>query len=304
MLKTLTSTRGSALLSGLLAAFALAVPHAAFASAYADVTFTCLDFSDNRGFQDFPFADIDSSVDLPVAGGTIELDAAAEGEVPTRGGVARPTHGAAGGVSTGGVAVLPFDFCRAGGGSEITVIVEGASNDDPGNSGSADVYLAIEVDVTLEFRNDGDVGDFTAFAGLDVATPLGLDTLDIAAGDSVMDVPPELTIEDLSSGGVTRYRVAGITSIGTELRYGPGARNLLRSTFFAGGEFGLGNAGGTVAGFATASALDTLRYRIISRDPDVSFSFVSVPEPGGAAMALAALGALAALASVRRSRGV
>ncbi|MBW2273502.1 MAG: hypothetical protein JRG96_09540 [Deltaproteobacteria bacterium] len=285
----------------LAAEFLLGHPEPAAASATADVTYTCLDFSDAFARRDYPAASLDSSVNRPFASGSVELTASGDAQVPARGGVKLPTHGAAGGVSTAGVSVPSFDFCTASGGSLVSVIVEGKDTSDPGASGNTDVYFAIELDVTLEFRNDNQLGAFNAFAGLDLATPFGFDVLDLSAGDGSLDVPPELTVENLSSGGVSRYRISGVTSVATQLRYGPYSRNLVNSMFYAGGEFETDEVGGDVAGFAAASALDTLRYRIISRNPDVSFRFVSVPEPAGGALALAALAALASLAGRRRS---
>jgi hypothetical protein len=66
-----------------------------------------------------------------------------------------------------------------------------------------------------------------------------------------------------------------------QLFYGEGITNIVQTTFQASGEVTRMNIEGSkiVAGYASAEALNTLTYEIVSLDPNVSFSFVPAQAP-------------------------
>jgi hypothetical protein len=72
------------------------------------------------------------------------------------------------------------------------------------------------------------------------------------------------------------YEISGTHVVPGKLFYGPGIRNIVRTTFEATGKVsGLKIRGSKMeAGFASAEAVNSIAYEIVSMEPGITFNFV------------------------------
>jgi hypothetical protein len=249
--------------------------------ANADVSFNCLGVFRDGYDEGSPFAYVTDDVVLESSDSIVVLEGAASGDL-AGGDVTRPVQGAAASIATGALTLQPFDICSSSAGSMLDSIVSGTHLLDSQASGIADVDFVFEYRATLELQEaEGSAGHFIAFTGTELEVlGIGADYFQVSATGDVVEVPPGLSIEDRSEGSVLRFEISGTYVVEGQLLYGPGVKNVVKTTMFAGGEIdGLDlRESKIVAGFAAADAIDSISYEIVSLDPDVSFTFVAAPD--------------------------
>lgn len=208
------------------------------------------------------------------------LDGGATADLVTEGGISSvPTLMAGASMHTSGLSLQSYDTCGVSAGSALNSVVVGEDKNNPGASGSAYVQFIISFHgLRLETHAaEGSEGMFTASTVTSLQA-LGLEeSFTVSASGELLEVPPGLSVIDLSHEGHYVYEISGqqVVSGGT-LFYGPGISNIVRTTFQASGGASAGNTNGAkiAVGSASAEAVNTIAIEIKSLDPGVSFSFV------------------------------
>lgn len=200
---------------------------------------------------------------------------------------------------------VPIEFgpgCQFFAGSESRIMIRGASLAAPGSYGTAAAQIRISYHVILENEYTGTGASVGAVNGVNVSTPTQFDSTSLSLTDSggapVLSVPGDAVVTDGSVGALTRKEVQGSVVLNDMLSYGPGVLNQIGVTFFSGAQATTGTTA-SVTAQAASLAGDTAVTDVVSLDPNVAFA-VMVPEPGGAALGLGALLALAARSAVRK----
>jgi hypothetical protein len=241
--------------------------------AMADVSFNCLGIADSLAEQGSPFAYVTDAVEIQQGSASVFLDGSASGEL-AGGGIVSPVQGATAGLETQGLALQPFDFCDNSAGSVLSSVVTGAHQGDPTLSGRADVEFHVYYHAILQSEGSG--GSFTAYTGTELAVlGVSFDSFEVSATGDIVNAPPGLTVTRSTVDGVSVYEISGTQVIPGQLVYGPGATNVVETTFFAGShlEAASANRASIVAGVAAAEAVDSIGYGVVSLDPNVVFSF-------------------------------
>jgi len=264
--------------SGLLG-LVLASPAAADGKAHVDVSYSCLGVVDSVGDAGSPSAYVDDALDVSSGASTVFLDATAGADL-TGGEVAAPTHSAATRVQANAISLQPFDVCSSEAESVLDAVVAGSHVSDPAASGVADVEFRFEFRATLE--TSGSDGSFAAYAGTELELlGVDLDSFEVSADGNLVQAPPGLSVVDKSPTRENRvYEISGTYVVEGQLLYGPDVKNVVKTTFYTGSEVAnkLGSAR-IVRGFAAANAIRSVRYEIVSLDPNAVFTFVEAPAP-------------------------
>ncbi|MEN8132831.1 MAG: hypothetical protein ABFS45_22150 [Pseudomonadota bacterium] len=248
-------------------------------AAIAGVSYHCLGTSEQRLNQGAPYSYLADSMVLDAGGEEAILEGAATGDLVTDNDVLLPTHMAGASISTNGLTLQPFDTCGTSAGSALNAVVVGVNQADASASGAAAVEYHFKYHATLKSQNTGGSGvDFSAFTRTTLyVLGLEVESFKVSASGELIEAPPGLTVTDLSVDDNYVYEVTGTYVVdGGELYYGPKVTNIVQTMFEASGKVtGMEITDSTmVAGFASAEAMNTLTYEIVSLDPNVSFSFV------------------------------
>jgi hypothetical protein len=247
----------------------------------ADLSFACLGVAEESIDMGSAFSYIADEVVIGDDTSTVVVAGVAASGLATHSDPI-PLQGATASLDANSLLLQPFDICASSAGSALDSIVVGIDTTDPFAFGMADVDFYFEYSATLEIeRGPGSSGRFIAYTGTELEVlGLGGGAVEITADGAIVSAPPGVTITDLSTGDRNVYEVSGIYVIEGQLRYGPGVRNVVKTTFFAGGEVESVNLeqAEIVAGFAAADALDSVSYSIVSLHPNISFSFVAAPD--------------------------
>jgi hypothetical protein len=252
--------------------------------AVAGVSYHCLGVAKQIQNQGSPYSYLADSIVLDAGGQGVTLEGAATGDLVVNDETTVPTHMAGASITTDGLTLQPFDTCGTSAGSVLNSVVAGVDQTDSSTVGAAYVEFRFNYHAKLEFQNTGNSeGDFSAFTETTLHV-LGLEqeSFRVRADGKLIEAPPGLAVTDLSVGDHFLYEIAGTHIVEGQLFYGPGITNIVQTTFQASGEVsGLDIEGSRiVAGFASAEALNTLTYEIVSLDPNVSFSFVPAEASG------------------------
>jgi len=244
--------------------------------AVAGVSYHCLGVAKQTLNQGSPYSYLADSIVLD-AGQGVTLNGTATGDLVVDNETTVPTHMAGASISTDGLMLQPFDTCGTSAGSALNSVVVGVDQTNSSAVGAAYVEFRFNYHAKLEFQNTGSEGDFSAFTEATLHV-LGYqeESFKVSADGKLTEAPPGLTVTDLSVGDHFLYEVAGTHVVEGQLYYGSDVTNIVQTTFQASGEVtGLNIKGSKiVAGFASAEALNTLTYEIVSLDPNISFSFV------------------------------
>lgn len=248
-------------------------------SAVAAVSYHCLGLSRQLQDQDSPYSYLADSIVMDAGGHEATLEGAATSDLVADGAVAMvPTHMAAARISTGGLSLQSFDTCGASATSVLNSVVTGIDEASPDSYGAAHVEFRFNIfGLKLEIEEkQGSGGMFSAFAETTLNV-FGLkpESFTVSASGELVEAPPGLSITDLSHGDRQLYEISGTHVVPGTLFYGPGVRNIVQTTFAATGEVSGVDVQGSriVAGFASAEAVNSVAYEIVSMDPNVSFSF-------------------------------
>lgn len=249
-------------------------------SAVARVSYHCLGLAKQLQNQDAPYSYLADSIVMDAGGNEAALEGAATSDLVAEGAVATvPTHMAGASIKTAGLSLQSFDSCGASAQSVLNSVVMGVDQTDPEASGAAYVVFKFNVfGLKLETQSaSGSEGMFSASTQTTLNV-LGLEpeSFTVSANGKLVDAPPGLSITDLSDGDHYLYEISGTHEVSGTLFYGPGIRNIVQTTFAATGKVsGLDIQGSKmVAGFASAEAVNSIAYEIVSLEPNVSFSFV------------------------------
>lgn len=244
--------------------------------AVAGVSYHCLGVAKQTLNQGSPYSYLADSIVLD-AGQGVKLEGTATSDLVVDNATTVPTHMAGASITTDGLMLQPFDTCGTTAGSVLNSVVVGVDQTDSSVVGAAYVEFRFNYHAKLEFQNTGSEGDFSAFTETTLHV-LGYqeESFKVSADGKLTEAPPGLTVTDMSVGDHFLYEVAGTHVVEGQLYYGPDVTNIVQTTFQASGEAtGLNIEGSKiVAGFASAEALNTLTYEIVSLDPNISFSFV------------------------------
>jgi hypothetical protein len=258
--------------------------------AVAGVSYHCLgvDKQAHRGGSTYSyFAD---SVVLDAGDQSVMLEGAATSDLVVSDAVTVPKHMAGASVMTDALTLQPFDICGTSAESILNAVVVGVDKANPDTSGSAYVQFVFNLHAKLEFQKNGGTGG--AYSALTETTlqvlGLGRESFKVSANGALVEAPPGVTVTDLSTEDHFVYEVEGKHVVDAQLYYGKDAngedvKNIVQTTFAATGSvtgLDIGEAQ-IVAGFASAEALNTLTYEIVSLDPSISFSFQLPPEETG-----------------------
>lgn len=253
-------------------------------NAVAGVSYHCLGVAKQAVNRGSPYSYLADSIVLDAGGQDVTLEGAATGDLVTDNESLVPTHMAGASITTNGLTLQPFDTCGTSAGSALNSVVVGVDQTDAGTAGATYVEFRFNYHAKLEFQNTGGSdGDFSAFTETTLhVLGLEVESFKVSADGKLIQAPPGLTVTDLSVGDHHVYEVAGTHIVEGQLYYGPGVTNIVQTTFEASGEVaGMDIDGSTmVAGFASAEAMNTLTYEIVSLDPNVSFSFVPAQAAG------------------------
>ncbi len=246
-------------------------------AAVAAVSYHCLGVSKQLKNQASPYSYLADSIVVDAGAQQATLQGAATGDLVVND-ITVPTQMAGASISTAGLSLQSFDVCGASAQSALNSVVVGSDAANPGASGAAYAEVRFNYHAKLETQNKkGSAGNFSAFTETALKV-LGLqeESFTVSATGELVEAPPGLSITNLSNGGHYVYEISGTYVIPVQLFYGAGIRNVVLTTFEATGVVSSVDVKGSkiVAGFASAEALTTLTYEIVSLDPNVSFTFV------------------------------
>lgn len=269
----------------------------------SDYSVFCLDVFDSNSTPFMYPSSMNTSVGMqPISGGSFSWDLYSDALMP---GVGFPflTQSAE---ATAAWQNVPIDFgpgCQFFAGSVSRIGIRGRNLLSPGAFGTAAVQIRVNYHVILENEYGGTGASVGSVNGIDISTPTQFDSTTIGLTDSgadpVLSAPEGAMVTDQSSGALTRKEVTGSVLLNDMLSYGPGVVNLIGITFYAGAQASSGSPA-IVTAHAASLAGDTAVTDVTSLDPNVDFTVI-VPEPGGAALALAAGAALALRRRLRRA---
>ena len=244
--------------------------------AVAGVSYHCLGVAKQTHNQGSPYSYLADSIVLDAGGYGATLEGTATGDLVVDDETTVPTHMAGASITTDGLMLQPFDTCGTSAGSVLNSVVVGVDQTDSSAIGAAYVEFRFNIHAKLEFQNTGSEGNFSAFTETTLHVPgYQEESFKVSADGKLIEAPPSLTVTDRSVDDHFLYEVAGTHVVEGQLFYGPNVTNIVQTTFQASGEVTMDIKGSKiVAGFASAEALNTLTYEIVSLDPNVSFSFV------------------------------
>ena len=247
-------------------------------NAVVAVSYHCLGVAKQLNKQASPYSYLADSIVLDAGGQEAILEGAATGDLVADDIATVPTHMAGASISTAGLSLQSFDTCGASAQSALNSVVTGVDQNNPGTSGAAYVEFIFHYHAKLESQNaEGSEGIFSAFTETTLKV-LGLqdESFTVSANGKLVEAPSSLSVTDLSIGDHYLYEISGTYVVPGQLFYGEGISNVVLTTFEAAGEVSSFDVEGPkiVAGFASAEALNTLTYEIVSLDPNVSFTFV------------------------------
>jgi hypothetical protein len=244
----------------------------------AAVSYHCLGVGKQLKNQASPYSYLADSIVVDAGAQQATLEGAATGDLVVNDIATVPTHMAGASISTAGLSLQSFDVCGTSAQSALNSVVIGFDAANPGATGVAYAEVRFNYHARLETQNDkGSAGSFSAFTQTTLNV-LGLqeESFTVSATGELVEAPPGLSVVDLSNGGHFVYEISGTYVVPVQLFYGAGIKNVVLTTFEAAGVVSSVDVTGSkvVAGFASAEALKTLTYEIVSLDPNVSFSFV------------------------------
>ena len=244
----------------------------------ATVSYHCLGISQQVNHQDAAYSYLADSIVVDANGSETTLEGAATGDLVSDETGFVPTHMAGASLSTEGLSLQSFDACGAAAQSTLKSFVVGIDEANPEISGSAYAEIVFNYNVRLETHDSGrQKGNFSAFTETTLQV-LGLhsDSFTVSIDGELVDAPPGLEVTDLSNGDHHVYQISGSYSVPLQLFYGNGITNIVLTTFEAAGGVSEVDVKGSkiVAGFASAEALETLTYEVVSLDPNVTFTFL------------------------------
>jgi hypothetical protein len=257
--------------------------------AVAGVSYHCLGVAKQAHSQGSPYSYFADSVVLDAGGQSVTLEGAATSDLVVGSAATVPTHMAGASVKTDALRLQPFDVCGTSAESILNAVVVGVDNTNPDTSGSAYVQFVFNLHAKLEFqKTKGSGGAYSALTETTLQLlGLGRESFKVSANGELVEAPPGVTVTDLSTDDHFVYEVEGKHVIDAQLYYGKDVngedvKNIVQTTFAATGSvtgLDIGRAQ-IVAGFASAEALNTLTYEIVSLDPSISFSFQPPEEAG------------------------
>lgn len=253
-----------------------------FGVALAKVSYSCIGFAEEVNDRGSALAAVADEVELQMGGSTVFLDGSAGGE-QAGDGLSEPQQWASAGVESPRLSLRPFDHCDSSADSVLVSTVTGAHVTDSTASGVADVVFRVHFDAILEL---GGSEAFTAYTGTELeVVGISLDSFEVSASGEIVSAPEGLTVTKTVSGDQVVYEVSGTHEIPTQLPYGEGVINVVEMTSFAGGQVEAAQQAASVSGLAGAGVPDSIRYEVLSLDPNVEFQFEEVPDAGTGAPA-------------------
>ena len=246
--------------------------------AVAGVSYHCLGVSKQIHNQGSPYSYLADSMVMDAGNQAVTVEGAATSDLVMDGENTIPTLMAAASIKTDGLTLQTFDTCGTSAGSILNAEVMGVDQTDSSTSGATYVIYIFKYHARLAGSGD----NFTASTEATLHVPGFQEaSFKVSADGKLIDAPPELMVTNLSVGKDFLYEVEGEYTVeGGVLFYGPNVTNIVQTTFQANGDVTDITGSKMVAGYASAEALNTLTYEIVSLDPNIAFSFVPAQATG------------------------
>lgn len=267
----------------------------------SDYSLFCLGVTQSDpGSFTYPFSENGSIGTVLPSGGRIDWELLSDARMPGAG-VPFLTQSAHASVSLENISIQFGPGCQFFAGSESRIVIRGVKPSAPQEVGTAPAQIRVRYHVILENEYGGTGATVGALNGIQISAPSQFEStllgLADSGGDAVLSAPEGAAVTDLSQGALTRKEVEGSVVVNEFLSYGPGTLTQIGITFYSGMQ-AVSGAGATVTARAAALAGDTAVTDVVSLDSGVTFTVV--PEPGGAALALTAIGAIGVRSARRR----